>query len=130
MRRLKCSAAVDARSSQRATVLREWPVRRAVAETLTPSTRRLATWSNSLRVQRRPEYAVPVFVLTVRPHILQRYRRRRADFVENQPWPPMLMPRFPKFSHPGLEHALSWMALSTQVYRVDKAAVSLMISCA
>ena len=43
---------------------------------------------------------------------------------------PMLMPRFPKLSHPGLEHALSWMALITQVYRVDKSAVSLMISCA
>ena len=44
-------------------VLREWPVTRAVAEMLTPSTRRLATWSNSLRAQRRPLYAVPVFVL-------------------------------------------------------------------
>ncbi len=49
---LKRSAAIDARSSQRATVLRERPVRRAVAEMLTPSTRRPATWSNSLRVQR------------------------------------------------------------------------------
>ena len=72
MCRLKRSAAIDARSSQRATVLRERPVRRAVAEMLTPSTRRSATWSNSLRVQRRPLYAVPVFVLTAPPHILQR----------------------------------------------------------
>ena len=47
MRRLKRSATAEARSSQRATVLRG-PVRRAVAEMLTPSTRRLATWSNSL----------------------------------------------------------------------------------
>ena len=28
----------------------------------------------------------------VPPHILQRYLRRRPDFVVNQPWPPMLMP--------------------------------------
>ena len=82
---------------------------------LTPSTRRPATWSNSLRVQRRPLYAVPVFVLTVPPHILQRYRRRRPDFVVNHPWPPMLIPCFPKLSHPGLEQALYWMALITQV---------------
>ena len=96
-------------------VLREWPVTRAVAEMLTPSTRRLATWSNSLRVQRRPLYAVLVFVLTVPPHILQRYCRRRPDFVVNQPWPTMLMPGFPKLSHLGLEQALYWMALITQV---------------
>ena len=54
IRSLKCFAAVEARSNQRATVLREWPVTRAVAEMLTPSTRRLATWSNSRRVQRSP----------------------------------------------------------------------------
>ena len=48
---LKRFAAVEARSSQRAMVLREWPVTRAVAEMLTPSTRRLATWSNSRRVR-------------------------------------------------------------------------------
>ena len=48
---LKRLAAVEARSSQRATVLREWPVTRAVAEMLTPSTRKLATFSNSRRVQ-------------------------------------------------------------------------------
>ena len=41
----------------------------------------------------------------------------------------MLMPRFPKFSHRGLEHALSWTALIAQVYRADNSAVSLMISC-
>ena len=76
-----------------------------VAEMLAPSTRRLATWSNSLQVQRRPEYAVSVFGLKIPPHILQRQRRRRPDLVVNQPWPPMLMPRFPQFSHPGLEHA-------------------------
>ena len=85
IRRLKRSAAVEARSSQRAMVLREWPVTRAVAEMLTPSTRRLATWSNSRRVQRSPLYAVPVFVLSVPPQTWQRYRRRRPDFVANEP---------------------------------------------
>ena len=80
------------------TVVREWPVTRAVAEMLTPSTRRLATWSNSRRLQRRPRYAVPVFVLSVPPHTVQRYRRRRPDFVTNQPWPTMLRPGFPKLS--------------------------------
>ena len=96
-------------------VLRERRVRRAVADMLMPSTRMLATWSNSLPVQRRPEYGVPVFLLTVPPHILQRYRRCRPDLVVNQPWPPMLRPRFPKLSHPGLEHAWFWMALIIQV---------------
>ena len=67
IRWLKRFAAVEARSSHRAMVWRAWPVTRAVAEMLTPSTRRLATWSNSLRAQRRPLYAVPVFVLTVPP---------------------------------------------------------------
>ena len=61
MRRLKRAAAREARASHRATVLRERPVTRAVAEMLTPSTRRLATWSNSLRPQRSPRYGVPVF---------------------------------------------------------------------
>ena len=41
-------------------------------------------WSNSRRLQRRPRYADPVFVLSVPPHTLQRYRRRRPDFVANQ----------------------------------------------
>ena len=67
IRWLKRFAAVEARSSHRAMVWREWPVTRAVAEMLTPSTRRLATWSDSLRAQRRPLYAVPVFVLTGPP---------------------------------------------------------------
>jgi hypothetical protein len=80
-----------------------------------PSTRKLATWSNSFRVQRRPQYAVPVFTLTVPPQIVQRCRRRRPDFVVNQPWPTMLMPGFPKLSHPGLEHAWFWMVLIIQV---------------
>ena len=66
-------------------VLREWPVTRAVAEMLTPSTRRLTTYSNSLRAQRRLRYAVPVFVLRVPPQTVQRYRRRRPTFVANQP---------------------------------------------
>ena len=66
-------------------VLREWPVTRAVEEMLTPSTRRLATWSNSRRVQRSPRYAVPVFVLSVLLQMVQRYRRRRPDFVANEP---------------------------------------------
>ena len=109
------SAAVEARSSHRAMVVREWPVTRAVAEMLTPSTRRLATWSNSRRLQRRPRYAVPVFVLSVPPHTVQRYRRRRPDFVTNQPWPTMLRPGFPKLSHPGLPHALSSIAFIAPV---------------
>ena len=87
-------AAVEARSSHRAMVWREWPVTRAVAERLTPSTRRLATWSNARRVQRRPLYAVPVFVLTVPPQTVQRYRQRRPHFVGNEPWPTMLRPSF------------------------------------
>ena len=82
---LKRFAAVEARSSQRATVLRECPVTLAVAERLTPSTRRLATCSNSRRVQRRPLYAVPVFVLTVSLQTVHRYRCRRPAFVANEP---------------------------------------------
>ena len=38
---------------------------------LTPSTRRLATWSNSRRLQRRPRYAVPVVVLSVPPQTVR-----------------------------------------------------------
>ena len=112
--RLNRSAAVEARSSQRAIVLRECLVTR-VAEMLMPSTRKLATWSNSFRVQRRPQYSVPVFTLTVPPQLLQRYRRRRPDFVVNQPWPAMLMPGFPKLMHPGLKQALSCIALIAEV---------------
>ena len=82
---LKRVAAVEARSSQRATVLRECPVTLAVAERLTPSTRRLATCSNSRRVQRSPLYAVPVFVLTVPLQTVHRYRCRRPAFVANEP---------------------------------------------
>jgi len=41
--------------------------------------------STAFRLQRRPPYAVPVFVLRVAPQLLQRYRRRRPDFVVNQP---------------------------------------------
>ena len=117
IRWLKRLAAVEARSSHRAMVLREWPVTRAVAETLTPSTRRLATWSNSRRVQRSPLYAVPVFVLSVPLQTVQRYRRRRPDFVANQPWPTMLRPGFPKLSHPGLQHAIPSIAFIAQAYR-------------
>ena len=73
IRWLKRFAAVEARSSHRAMVWRAWPVTRAVAEMLTPSTRRLATWSHALRAQRRPRYAVPVCVLTVPPQTVQRY---------------------------------------------------------
>ena len=98
IRWLKRFAAVEARSSHRAMVLRAWPVTRAVAEMLTPSTRRLATWSNALRAQRRPLYAVPVFVLTVPPQTVQRYRQRRPHFVGNEPWPTMLRPSFPRLS--------------------------------
>ena len=117
IRWLRRLPAVEARSSHRAMMLREWPVTRAVAETLTPSTRRLATWSNSRRVQRSPLYAVPVFVLSVPLQTVQRYRRRRPDFVANQPWPTMLRPGFPKLSHPGLQHAIPSIAFIAQAYR-------------
>ena len=83
-------------------VLREGPVPRAVADMLTPSTRRLATWSNALRAQRRPLYAVPVCVLTVPPQTVQRYRQRRPHFVGNEPWPTMLRPQFPTVVTPAL----------------------------
>ena len=101
IRWLKRFAAVEARSSHRAMVWLEWPVTRAVAEMLTPSTRRLATWSHSLRAQRRPLYAVPVCVLTVPPQTVQRYRQRRPHFVGNEPWPTMVRPSFPRVSHPA-----------------------------
>ena len=95
-------AAVEARSSHRAMVWRAWPVTRAVADMLTPSTRRLATWSNSLRAQRRPLYAVPVCVLTVPPQTVQRYRQRRPHFVGNEPGPTMLRPSFSTVVTPAL----------------------------
>ena len=117
IRWLKRLAAVEVRSSHRALVVREWPVTRAVAEMLTPSTRRLATWSNSLRAQRRPLYAVPVFVLNVPPQTVQRYRRRRPDFVANEPWPTMLRPGFPRLSHQDLAQAIPSIAFIAQVYR-------------
>ena len=116
IRWLKRFAAVEARSSHRAMVLREWPVTRAVAEMLTPSTRRLATWSHSLRAQRRPLYAVPVCGLTVPPQTVQRYRQRRPHFVGNEPWPTMLRPRFPRLSHPRLAQAIPSIACIAQVY--------------
>ena len=110
IRWLKRFAAVEARSSHRAMVLRAWPVPRAVAEMLTPSTHRLATWSHSQRAQRRPLYAVPVCVLTVPPQTVQRYRQRRPHFVGNEPWPTMLRPRFPRLSHPRLAQAIPYGA--------------------
>ena len=70
-------AAGEARSSHRAMVWRAWPVTRAVADMLTPSTRRLATWSHSLRAQRRPLYAVPVCVLTASAKYTLRALARR-----------------------------------------------------
>ena len=115
IRCLKRAAAVAPRSSHRAIVVRERPITRAVAEMLTPSTRKLATWSNYRRLQRRPRCADPVFVLSVPPHTVPRYGRRRLDFVTNQPWPTMLRPGFPTLSHPGLQHALSSIAFIAQV---------------
>ena len=88
----------------------EWPVTRAVAEMLTPSTRRLATWSHSLRAQRRPLYAVPVCVLTGPPQTVQRYRQRRPHFVGNEPGPTMLRPSFPRLAHPRLAQAIPSIA--------------------
>ena len=116
IRWLKRFAAVEARSSPRAMVLREGPVPRAVADMLTPSTRRLATWSNALRAQRRPLYAVPVCVLTVPPQTVQRYRQRRPHFVGNEPWPTMLRPSFPRLSHPRLAQAIPSIACIAHVY--------------
>ena len=115
IRWLKRFAAVEARSSHRAMVWRAWPVTRAVAELLTPSTRRLATWSHSLRAQRRPLYAVPVCVLTVPPQTVQRYRQRRPHFVGNDPGPTMLRPSFPRLSHPRLAQAIPSIACIAQV---------------
>ena len=83
---------------------------------LTPSTRRLATWSKSLRAQRRPLYAVPVCVLTVPPQTVQRYRQRRPHFVGNEPWPTMVRPSFPRVSHPRLAQAIPSIACIAQVY--------------
>ena len=74
--------------------------------------------------ERRPLYAVPVFVLSVCPQTLQRYRRRRPDFVANQPWPTMLRPGLPKLSHPSLAHAISSIAFIAQVYLGAKPVVS------
>ena len=109
-------AAVEARSSHRAMVWRAWPVTRAVADMLTPSTRRLATWSHSLRAQRRPLYAVPVCVLPGPPQTVQRYRQRRPHFVGNEPWPTMLRPSFPRLSHPRVAQAIPSIACIAHVY--------------
>ena len=43
-----------------------------------------------------------MFVLSVPPQTVHRYRRRRPDFVANQPWPTKLRPGFPKFFAPRL----------------------------
>ena len=56
--------------------------------------------------KRRPLYAVPVFVLSVPPQTVQRYRQRRPHFVGNEPWPTMLRPSFPRLSHPRLAQAM------------------------
>ena len=45
-----------------------------------------------VRAERAPAYSA-------------RYRRRRPDFVANEPCPTMLRPGFPRWSHPGLQHA-------------------------
>ena len=116
IRWVKRFAAGEARASHRAMVWRAWPVTRAVADMLTPSTRRLATWSTALRAQRRPLYAVPVCVLTVPPQTVQRYRQRRPHFVGNEPWPTMVRPSFPRLSHPRLAQAIPSIACIAQVY--------------
>ena len=116
IRWLKRFAAVEARASHRAMVWQAWPVTRAVADMLTSSTRRLATWSHSLRAQRRPLYAVPVCVLTVPPQTVQRYRQRRPHFVGNEPGPTMVRPSFPRVSHPRLAQAIPSIACIAHVY--------------
>ena len=60
-------------------------------------------------------YDVPVFVLSVCRQTVQRYRRRRPDFVTNQSWPTMLRPGFLRLSHPGLQHNISSIAFIAQV---------------
>ena len=109
-------AAVEARSSHRAMVWREGSVTRAVAARLTPSTRRLATWSHSRRAQRRPLYAVSVCVLTGPPQTVQRYRQRRPHFVGTEPWPTMLRPSLPRVAHPRLAQAIPSIACIAHVY--------------
>ncbi len=56
--------------------------------------------------------AVPVFVLTVPPQTVQRYRQRRPHFVGNEPWPTMLRPSFPRLSHPRLAHSTRFLIQS------------------
>ena len=109
-------AAVEARSSHRAMAWRAWPVTRAVAALLTPSTRRLATWSHALRAPRRPLYAVPVCVLTVPPPTVQRYRQRRPHFVGHEPGPTMVRPSVPRLAHPRLAQAIPSIACIAHVY--------------
>ena len=89
-----------------------------------PSTRRLATWSNSRRVQRSPLYAVPVFVLSVPLQTVQRYRCRRPALVANEPYPTMLRPGFPRLSHPEVAHAIPSVGFMAQVYRRVRLLVS------
>ena len=50
-----------------------------------------------------------------RPADCAGYRRRRPDFVTNEPWPTMSRPGFPRLSHPGLAHAISSVAFIAQV---------------
>ena len=96
--------------------------------TATRMRRKLATWSNSRRVQRSPLYAVPVFVLSVPLQTVHRYRRRRPDFVANKPWPTRLRPGFPRLSHPGVPHATPSISFIAQVYGGGRPVVSVTTS--
>ena len=104
---MKRLAEAAARSIHREIVLRERLVMRAMAEMRTPSTRMVATCSNSSREQRRPAYAVAVLVLKVRPQVLQRHRWRGPDFVLNEACPMILpAPSFPTSVQAVFGHAL------------------------
>ncbi len=58
-------------------------------------------------------------MLSVPPHTVQRYRRRRPSFVTNEPWATMLRPGFARLSHPGLAHAIPSIAFTAQAYRAE-----------
>ena len=58
-----------------------------------------------------------MFVLSVPPQTVHRYRCRRPDFVANEPWRTMLRPSFPRLSHPGSAQALPSIAFIAQVDR-------------
>ena len=59
-------------------------------------------------------------VLSVPPQTVPRYRRRRPDFVANEPWPTMLKPGLLRLSHPALAYDIPSIAFIAQSYRRGK----------